>query len=95
MIGEGAVSPAVYNGELTFPASMSGYLSVFCASGRAEGVTLSGLKYGLSGGTFTGSVPLGVSNEFTDAQARVAVEDGTLLVLWQGENVSESLLRTL
>jgi len=95
LVGEGTVSTAIHNGTLSFPASMSGYLSVFCASGRAEGVTLSGLKYELSGATLTGSVPLGVSNEFTGTDARIAVENGTLLVLWQGKNVEETLLRTL
>lgn len=95
LVGEGTVATAVYNGELNFPAHMSGYLSVFCTGGRAEGVTLSGLKYELSGETLVSSFPLGVSNEFVGVPAQVSVENGALLVLWQGENVEETLLRTL
>lgn len=95
LAGEGTVATAVHNGELNFPTHMSGYLSVFCASGRAEGVTLSGLKYELSDEILTGSFPLGVSNEFVGMPAQVSVDNGTLLVLWQGKNVEEPLLRRL
>lgn len=95
LVGDGTVSTAVTNGALDFPADTNGYLSVFCNSGTARGITLSGLKYSLTGGTLTGSDPLGVSNEFTGVPAHVEVADGTLLVLWQGDNVEEPLLRTL
>lgn len=95
LVGDGTVSTAIQNDSLHFPAEMTGYLSVFCGSGTAGGVTLSGLKYELDRAELTSSFPLGVSNEFTGVPARVSVEDGTLLVLWRGENVEESLLRTL
>lgn len=95
LIGDGTIATAIYQDELEFPPHMTGYLSVFCASGTAKGVTLSGLKYELDHAELTGSFPLGVSNEFAGAAARVAVTDGTLLVLWQGDDVEETLLRTL
>ena len=95
LVGEGTVATAVYNSELKFPAHVSGYLSVFCVSGRAEGVTLSGLKYEVSRANLESSFPLGVSNEFTGQSACVEVADGSLLVLWQGDDVEEFLLRTL
>lgn len=95
LVGDGTVATAIHNGEVEFPAHMTGYLSVFCASGTAAGVTLSGLKYELTEAELTGSFPLGVSNEFKGEPARVAVVDGTLLVLWQGGDVEETLLRSL
>lgn len=95
LAGDGTVATAVHNGTLTFPARMRGYLSLFCNSGTARGVTLSGLKYELSDAALTGSFPLGVSNEFIGVPARVSVADGTLLVLWQGADVEDGLLRTL
>ena len=95
LIGNGTISTAVTNGALDFPPHMSGYLSVFCNSGTARGITLTGLKYALTDGTLTGSEALGVSNEFTGTRARVEVSDGTLLVLWRGDNVESNLLRTL
>lgn len=95
LIGDGTVATAVTDGALCFPEHMTGYLSVFCSSGTAQGVTLSGLKYELSNARLSGSVPLGVSNEFIGHLAQVCVADGTLLVLWQGEDAEDQLLRSL
>lgn len=95
LVGDGTVAAAIYNDKLEFPFHMKGYLSVFCASGTARGVTLGGLKYELDRAELTSSFPLGVSNEFAGVSAHVSVEDGTLLVLWQGDDVEETLLRTL
>lgn len=95
LIGDGTVATAITNGALDFPNHMRGYLSVFCNSGTARGITLTGLKYSLSDGILTGSEALGVSNEFTGQSAHVAVADGTLLVLWRGDNVDPNLLRNL
>lgn len=95
LVGGGTVATAVHNGALDFPPSLSGYLSVFCSGAPAQGVTLQGLKYELTDAQLTPDFPLGVSNEFTGAAARVSVENGTLLVLWQGDHVEEHLLRTL
>ena len=82
LAGEKTVATALRNGSLTFPAEMEGYLSVFCNSGTAEGVTLSGLKFPLADHTLSGSFPLGVSNEFTGVPAAVSVQEGSLILLW-------------
>ncbi|MBO5339628.1 MAG: thiamine diphosphokinase [Oscillospiraceae bacterium] len=95
LIGEGTVATAVHNGTLDLPARMQGYLSVFCSSGMAEGVTLSGLKYELNDAQLTGSFPLGVSNEFVGVDAHIQVKSGTLLVLWQDSGAEDGLLRRL
>lgn len=67
---------------LTLPPRPGGTLvSVFCHGDRAEGVTLTGLAYPLSGAVLTGDFPLGVSNRRLDGQpATVAVRRGTLLI---------------
>ena len=83
LAGEKTVITALRDGELAFPAGMRGYLSVFCNSGTAEGVTLEGLKFPLKNDTLTGSFPLGVSNEFTDVPARVSVKTGSLILIWE------------
>jgi len=49
-------------------------------------VTLEGLHYPLEKGTLTAGFPLGVSNHFTGRTARIRVEDGSLLVLWDRKN---------
>lgn len=83
LAGEKTVITALRDGELAFPSGMRGYLSVFCNSGTAEGVTLEGLKFPLKEDTLTGSFPLGVSNEFTDIPARVSVKSGSLILIWE------------
>ena len=84
LAGEKTVATCIRDGmSLTFPPSMSGYLSVFCNSGTAEGVDLSGLKYPLAGYTLTGDFPLGVSNQFLDGPASVSVGKGSLLLIWE------------
>lgn len=82
LAGEGTAAAAVTDGTLHFGGGKSGIISVFCCGGRAVGVTLTGLKYPLSGAVLTSDMPLGVSNEFTGAPASVSVGEGTLLVLW-------------
>lgn len=48
LLGEGEAAAVVTEGTLSFPASMEGFVSVFCAGGTARGVTLEGLKYPLT-----------------------------------------------
>ena len=76
----------VKNGALRFPAGAEGTVSVFCLGADARGVTLEGLYYPLKNGTLTAGFPLGVSNHFTGRAARIAVETGSLLVLWNRKN---------
>lgn len=90
LVGEGWVSCVVCDGTLEFPPTLSGTISVFCPSGEARGVTLSGLYYSLTDGTLTSGFPLGVSNHFIAERASVSVRDGALLVMW--EEAAESLV---
>lgn len=84
LAGEKTVATCIRDGAaVSFPASMTGYLSVFCNSGTAEGVDLSGLKYPLERYTLTGDFPLGVSNQFLGQEARVRAERGSLILVWE------------
>jgi len=83
LVGKTTVVSLVKNGSLTFPEGLSGTVSVFCSGCDAEGVTLEGLYYPLRNGTLTPGFPLGASNHFTGQKAKITVEKGSLLVLWQ------------
>lgn len=83
LAGEGTVATALCCETMTFPQGLSGFLSVFCSSGKAEGVTLKNLKYELTDHTMTADFPLGVSNEFAEEPAQISVAKGRLLVLWR------------
>ena len=70
------------NGSMILPHRPVGTtVSIFCHGDKAEGVTLRGLYYPLSGYTLTCYHPLGVSNQHSDTQAEIIVKNGTLLVI--------------
>ena len=83
LIGNTAMVTVVKNGKITFPAGLFGTISVFCIGKDAEGVTETGLFYGLENGILTSGFPLGVSNHFTGKKAEISVKNGSLLVLWE------------
>ncbi len=86
LIGLTYMAAVLRNGTFCFPASAKGILSLCCLGSDARGITLEGLQYPLSNGTLTADFPLGVSNHFLGQEARVTVEDGTLIALYDVEN---------
>lgn len=87
LLGEGCAVTAVHCGTLAFGPAHTGVLSLFAWGGEARGVTLTGLLYPLEGAALEPDRPLGVSNEFTGREARVQVDDGTLIALWGQERL--------
>ena len=83
LVGLSFCATVIRNGELRFPGGKEGDISVFCMGPEAKGVTIEGLYYELHDGVLTPGFPLGVSNHFTEKPARIAVKDGSLLVLWR------------
>lgn len=82
LVGANCLATVLKNGSLTFPAGAQGTISVFCLGADACGVSLEGLYYSLQEGTLTAGFPLGVSNHFTGKEARISVNSGSLLILW-------------
>lgn len=82
LIGRDFLATVVKNGSLSFPAGGEGLISLFCLGTDARGVDIQGLYYPLENGILTPGFPLGVSNHFTGVPARISVEAGSLLVLW-------------
>ena len=85
LLGQGICVTAIKNSEISFNSDEAheGAISIYCAGGKAEGVTLKGLKYPLVNATITNYYPIGVSNEFTGAPAVVKVNNGTLIIVWE------------
>lgn len=92
LVGETESLMMVQNGSVRFSGRPRGTVSVFAHGGTARGVTLEGLEYPLDRATVTADFPVGVSNLFTGAPARVAVEDGLLLIVWNGVYEQTDLL---
>ena len=86
LIGKDHIVTVIKNGSLAFPATATGIISVFCMGADATGVTIDGLQYPLEKGTLTAGFPLGVSNHFVGKASRIAVEDGSLLVIYDRAN---------
>ena len=82
LIGKDYLVTVARNETLLFPAEAEGILSVFCMGEAAQGVTLENLKYPLERYRLTSGFPLGVSNHFIGERARITVENGSLLILW-------------
>ena len=86
LVGCSYIVTVVKDSSVVFSPEATGTVSVFCMGTDAEGVTLEGLYYPLEHGTLTAGFPLGVSNHFTGISARICVEKGSLLVLWDRKN---------
>ena len=55
---------------------------MFCIDGKAEGVSIKGLKYEICDVELTSDFPLGVSNSFVSPQAEISVKNGRLLIMY-------------
>lgn len=81
LIGNGYIVYAVKK-EVTRVRGKAGEgISVFAFGGDCTGVNIKGLYYELYDGTLTPNFPLGVSNHFTEEEAEISAEEGTLLVI--------------
>ena len=85
LFGRDYIITALTNGTFVLSEHVSGYVSVFAHSDRAEGVWLKGLKYELQDAVLSNSYPLGVSNELIGKESSISVKNGTLLVVFPME----------
>lgn len=84
LVGENEKITMLQNGSLNFFGTPEGIVSVFAYGGTATGVTEENLAYPLDRATVTTDFPIGVSNEFTNQPACITVEEGCLLIVWNG-----------
>lgn len=81
--GNGFDVTVIMNGNIAFDSGRKGYISIFAYGGPALGVTLKGLKFGLTDANLEASIPIGVSNEFTGGECLISVRDGAVAVVWE------------
>ena len=75
---------AITNGAITIPQGPEwGLLSVFCMGPDAKGVFERGVQYPLTDAVLTAGFPLGVSNHIIEAEARISVREGSLVIGWE------------
>lgn len=56
------------------------FFSVFAATDKAIGVTISGAKYNVQSVEFTNSMPIGQSNEWASEKVTISLEEGSLFI---------------
>ncbi len=75
----------IKNSSISFTSECRGAVSVFSYSKNCHGVEIEGLLYTLNHADVTNKFPLGVSNEFKGEEAKISVEEGTLVVIWNSK----------
>ena len=86
LVGKDYIVTVIKNETIAFDKNAEGILSLFCLGTDARGVNLQGLQYPLDNGTLSSGFPLGVSNHFVGTEAKIQVEDGSLLAMWDRQN---------
>ena len=86
LAGNDYMATVVKDGSIRFSETAEGIVSLFCMGRDARGVTIRGLHYPLEDGTLTAGFPLGVSNLFEGEPARIRVDHGSILVLYDRKN---------
>jgi thiamine pyrophosphokinase len=81
MIDEKSMIICIKNESVRLSGNPGSYLSVFAIGGKAYGVSIKGAKYEVEDENLSPAFPLGVSNEFTDTDAFISVEDGALIII--------------
>ncbi|GKX31697.1 thiamine pyrophosphokinase [Vallitalea longa] len=65
----------------SFERSDYKYISLIPLTNEVSGITTAGLKYPLFGYTMKKGISIGVSNEFTEKQAKICIKEGILIVI--------------
>ena len=86
LVGRDYIITVVKNGAISFDENAEGIFSLFCLGHDAQGVTIEGLHYPLQNGTLTPGFPLGVSTHFVGKRAKITVQNGSLLAMWDRKN---------
>lgn len=83
MFDEQSVVTAISNGDISFDANHSGYISMISHSDKSSGVSISGLKYELKNADLSNTFPIGVSNEFVGKKSKISVLSGTIIIIYE------------
>ncbi len=81
LVGDGYIAYTIKNEVTRVRGKAGDGISIFAFGGDCGGVSVKGLYYELDGGNLSPSFPLGISNHFTENEAEISAERGTLLVI--------------
>ncbi len=81
------VITAIKNCTVEFEENASGYISLLPFGCEKANITLKNLKYELDCADLPYSRPLGISNEFTGKTARITVNSGSVIAVWESTDI--------
>lgn len=81
LLDEETTAMLLTDGSIHLPRRQGYALSLFSFTETCLGVSASGVRYPLHNATLTNTMPVGVSNEWSGEEARISVEQGTLMIL--------------
>jgi thiamine pyrophosphokinase len=81
LIGEGSFAFVIDRGECELQLPRGVGVSVFAFGGTASGVDILGLSYEADNISLSPDFPLGVSNSAGEGSGRIAVREGSLLIM--------------
>ena len=85
LVGDDECMTVIHNSCVEFCDDSAGYISVFSLDDKSSGVCEFGLKYTISDYEMINTYPIGVSNEFIGESAKISVENGTLLIVFNSK----------
>ena len=85
LIDDTNIITVIKNSKIRINGDKGKNISVFSLGDTAQGVFIKGTKYEAEDVTLTNSFPLGVSNSFTEETANISVENGMLVIIWEGK----------
>lgn len=74
----------IKNSQITFDKTNKGNISIFALE-ECQNVNIKGTYYELDNGYLSINFPLGTSNKFNSKNATITVENGKLLIIWEGQ----------
>lgn len=74
----------IKNNQITFDKENKGNISIFALE-ECRNVNIKGTYYELDNGYLSINFPLGTSNKFNNKNATISVENGKLLIIWEGQ----------
>lgn len=90
--GENSIYP-LHNSKLSFDEGARGRVSVLSYSSVSYGVSIKGLLYTLENHTLDNKTSLGSGNSFCAQASEISVENGTLLICTEKNNLENHLTK--
>lgn len=81
LYGEKEIITGLCEGTMRITGEKGQVFSLIPWGGSVEGLSITGAKYSMTGGTMSADFPLGISNEFVEDTVKISLKKGCLFVV--------------